>query len=268
MIQLGERAASRLLLAGFLLAVGWSLWRVELVPGLAGVQPERACGLLSSFWPPRVDAQFLHATAQGTLQTLAVAVLGTALAAGIGLPLAVLGSRAVLAGPDWAQGRAPVARVTGAAVRCGAALVRSVPEVVWGYVLVRVVGLDGTAAVVALGLAYGGMIARVGAEQIEQLPPAPVRALAILGAGWVARLAWAQAPLVAPGLAGYVLYRFECAVRATAIMGYLGGGGLGQQIELSWAYSRHDEVATQVLILVGLVALVEVLADRVRRFLQ
>lgn len=267
-LQAGERRSFRvILLAGIVAMAVWSLWRVDAFSGSRAGSAD--LGLLGGFWPLAHDPEFLRATASGAAETIAVAVLGTVMALLIGLPLGFLASRAVMVDPRFAAGwrRAhPVARLVCWLARLVAALVRSIPEVVWAVILVRVVGLGPTAGVIALGLAYGGMIAKVAAEQVEEAEPEPAAALAGIGASRFATALWARVPQVGPGLSDYALYRFECAVRASALMGYVGGGGLGFQIEHSFGYSHYAEVTTQVLALVLLVAMVELVADAVRRW--
>ncbi|WP_298743764.1 hypothetical protein [uncultured Brevundimonas sp.] len=267
MIQGGERRTFSIIVVVAIAVVAWSCWRAELVPWRSGGGSVTA--VLNSFLPPAGGRDFLLASATAAAETVAVAVLGTVLALLIGLPLGLLSSRAVMIGPRFAarwQRPQPLAQLIGGSARLLAAGLRSVPEVVWAVILVRVVGLGPTAGVIALGVAYGGMIAKVAAEQLELADPAPAAALSQAGSLRLGTLLWAHLPMTAPGLSDYAIYRFECAVRASALMGYVGGGGLGFQIEHSYGYSRYDEVTTQVLILMLLVVAVEWCADRVRRW--
>jgi phosphonate transport system permease protein len=271
MIDPGGRTAWRWLLALALAAgLGWALWQSAFRPDqlLSARALAQAGSFLADGWPPRTDAEFLLATLRGAGETLAVAVLGTLLALAIGLPLGLLASRAVAHGPEPAAPFPPALRALWLGARGVAALLRSVPEVIWAVVLVPLVGLGPTSGVIALGIAYGGMIAKVYAEQLESAEPAAPAALAAAGAGRLQTALWGWLPQAAPGFAFYATYRFECAVRASALMGYVGGGGLGMQLEVSFGYSRYGEVATQVLALIALVAVVEVAADALQRRLR
>ena len=271
MIDSGSRHAWRWLLALALPAgLAWALWQSEFRPDqlLSSRALTQAGNFLADCWPPRADAAFLLATLRGAGETLAVAVLGTVLALAIGLPLGLLASRAVAHGAEPAAPFPLPWRVVWLGARTVAALLRSVPEVIWAVVLVPLVGLGPTAGVLALGIAYGGMIAKVYAEQLESAVPAAPAALAAAGAGRLQTALWGWLPQAAPGFASYATYRFECSVRASALMGYVGGGGLGMQLEVSFGYSHYGEVATQVLALIALVAVVEVAADALQRRLR
>jgi phosphonate transport system permease protein len=270
-IDSGSRLAWRWLLA-FALPAGlaWALWQSAFRPDqlLSTHALDQAARFLAGCWPPRSDADFLLATLRGAGETLAVAVLGTLLALAIGLPLGLLASRAVAHGAEPAAPFPLPWRVAWLGARTCAALLRSVPEVIWAVVLVPLVGLGPTAGVLALGVAYGGMLAKVYAEQLESAVPAAPAALAAAGAERLQTALWGWLPQAAPGFAAYATYRFECAVRASALMGYVGGGGLGMQLEISFGYSHYGEVATQVLALIALVAVVEVAADALLRRLR
>ena len=99
------------------------------------------------------------------------------------------------------------------------------------------------AAIIALGLPYGGILGRVYADQLQDVPPEPLRALRTAGASPVRLLFYGYLPMALPDLLGYTFYRFECAVRAAAIMSFVGIQGLGYQIHLS----LHDLLFDQVV---------------------
>jgi phosphonate transport system permease protein len=257
------------LVAAVAIPVLWSFWVVGL-PERAG-HPEawrEAFGFLAGFVPPRSDAAFLAGLVRPTLDTLAMAVVGTVTALLIAVPLAAFASRTVLGGArlltdglrlGW------LARGVHALARTTAVLLASVPEVIWAVILVRVIGLGPAAGALALGLAYGGVIAKVWSEQIEALDSAPSAALEANGAGRFQVLLFSILPRMAPTCAAYAAYRFECALRASAIMGFVGAGGLGFRIEEAAGYSRYDELAACVIALIALVALVEWAAEILRR---
>jgi phosphonate transport system permease protein len=130
---------------------------------------------------------------------------------------------------------------------------------------VRAVGLGPFPGVLAIGVSYGGMLGKVYSEILENLAVQPSEALQATGATRWKVLVYGMLPQAMPHLVSYSLYRWECAVRASAILGFIGAGGLGQQIELSMRMFNFSEVLTLVLILFLLVAAVDFVSARARK---
>jgi phosphonate transport system permease protein len=145
------------------------------------------------------------------------------------------------------------------------AVFRSIPEFVWALMFVRAVGLGAFAGVLAIGVAYGGVLGKVYSEILEGVDPRPIETLHAAGAGRLGLVAYGLLPQALPTLISYTLYRWECAIRASAILGFVGAGGLGQQIELSMRMFAFPEVLTLLGLLWCLVAAVDVVSTRVRR---
>jgi phosphonate transport system permease protein len=144
-------------------------------------------------------------------------------------------------------------------------LCRSIPDVVWALMFVRVVGLGPFPGVLAIGVSYGGMLGKIYAEILESSPEGPIEALHAAGAGRFAILIYGFLPQVFPNLLSYSLYRWECAIRSAAILGLVGAGGLGQQIELSMRMFQYHETSTILLIVFALVTGVDHLSTVIRR---
>ena len=206
--QIGERSTFRWILgAALLLVCGWSLYRCELWQVGSGTAD---LSLLSGFLSPVTEWTFVADTLIGLADTLAIAVMGTLMAVLFGIPMGILSSRAVMVAPRFAHHwrRASQGWIGLSWLARGIAILwRSVPEVVWAVILVRIIGLGPTAAVIAIGIAYAGMIAKVFAEQLESCDPSPAAALEAVGAGRLARLVWCQVPQVIPGMVDYIMYR-------------------------------------------------------------
>src|SRR5574343_192218 len=178
------------------------------------------------------------------LATLVVATAGMALAFVIAVPQAYLASGA-------GREQATLNPLTRALLT----ILRGIPELVWALVFVRVFGLGPAAGVLALGLTYGGMLAKVYAEILESVDPAPARALRHSGASRPLAMLYGLIPQAAKELASYTVYRWECALRASVVMGFVGAGGLGQLMDQAMKMLNGGEAATILLVFVLLVAL-------------
>jgi len=222
---------------------------------------------LAGFLPPQGSPDFLRELAQATLQTLAIATAGIALAFLIAVPLALLATQSLSVsrlGPGPGQQRARWLR---RAVRGLMMILRGIPELVWALVFVRVFGLGPTAGVLALGLTYGGMLAKVYAEILESGDQRPVRTLLEAGSGRLAALCYGLLPGSAQDLASYTVYRWECAVRASVVMGFVGAGGLGQLMDQSMKMLNGGEAASILITFLLLVLLADALSSWLRRLL-
>ncbi|EGH44109.1 binding-protein dependent transport system inner membrane protein, partial [Pseudomonas syringae pv. pisi str. 1704B] len=131
---------------------------------------------------------------------------------------------------------------------------------------VRARGRPGpTAGVLAIAITYAGMLGKVYAEIFESVDQRPAHALLQAGSGRLAALAYGILPNAAAELTSYTVYRWECAVRASVVMGFVGAGGLGQQIDLSMRMFAGDEVASMLLTFLLLVLLADQLSRLLRR---
>ncbi|MBI5069147.1 MAG: phosphonate ABC transporter, permease protein PhnE [Deltaproteobacteria bacterium] len=246
------------------LALSWRLSGGSLTL-LLGPDARRAfADFARGFWPPAHGAELVSGLWRPLLETAAIAGLGMALALALAVPLSLLaldpavwvacGARP---GPAWRAAR----RTS----RLALAVLRSVPELLWALLFVRAVGLGPTAGVLAIGLGYAGVVGKVYAEILESTPRASAAALAGAGAGPLPALALGLAPAARPVLLSYALYRLDCAMRASAVLGLVGAGGVGQQLELSLRMLAYDELATWVLALFALVFAVDLLSRLLRR---
>ena len=216
------------------------------------------------FWPPAHGRELLLGLPRPLAETVSIALLGMGLAVFLGAPLAFFATT-----PDVfaACGARPglARRVAHALARGTLATMRSIPEIVWALLFVRAVGLGPIAGVLAIGIAYGGVVGKVFADLLEGVPRHAAEALGAAGARPWTAFALGILPSARPLLVSYTLYRFDCALRASAVLGLVGAGGVGQQVELSLKMLRYDEVATYVLALFLLVAAVDLASQLLRR---
>lgn len=249
-----------------LLLVGFSLW--QQARGWLGLFDgqswQQMGGFLATSWPPRLDTDFLLLTLRATLESLAVATLGLFGALLLGIPFALLGSRA-LSLAELGPIPSPLRSALRAFSRLVAILLRSLPELIWALLFVRLSGLGPLAAILAIAVSYGGMLAKVYNEIMESGALQPARALLLSGSGRLQALRYGVLPAVRQELLSYTVYRWECALRASVIMGFVGAGGLGQQLELSLRMFAGPEVATLLLAFILLVTLADGLSAWLRQ---
>lgn len=218
---------------------------------------------LASFVPPALDREFLALVAHSAWVTVAIATAGLTLGWLGAVPLTLLGT-ARLSQSSVGRPMRPLPALARQAVRWLLIFLRSVPELVWALLFVRVVGLGPTAGVLAIALTYTGMLGKVYSEVLESTEAGPSEALLRNGSSRLGAFFFGALPQAAPELVSYTIFRWECAVRSSVIMGFVGGGGLGQQMDMSMKMLAGGEVATILIVFMLLVAL----ADRLSRLLR
>jgi phosphonate transport system permease protein len=221
---------------------------------------------IGSFWPLAHDAEFLAMVARDTWRTVAMATAGVTLALVVAIPLTLLGTRVLsLSALSGRMARGPYAlRQT---VRWLLIVLRSIPELVWALVFVRVVGLGPTAGVLAIALTYGGMLGKVYGEILESGETHATENLLRNGSGRLQAFFYGLLPTNAAELTSYTVYRWECAIRSSVVLGFVGAGGLGQQLDNSMKMFNGGEVASMLLVFIALVALADRVSAGLRRAL-
>jgi phosphonate transport system permease protein len=261
-----------LLLFGLTTAASWWAARVDLSTLFSREALRNTLFFAAEGFPPALSQEFLLFLVRPALETVQISLLGTAVALLIGFPLGILATASLAhAGPlhELDLSGRPVRRLVRflpyGASRALLSLFRSVPELVWALVFVRATGLGPFPGVLAIGVGYGGILGKVYSEIFEAVDVRPLEALQATGASrW--RVFWyGMVPQAFPHLVSYTLYRWECAIRASAILGFVGAGGIGQQIEISMRMFNFGEVVTLIGILALMVAGTDALSLRLRR---
>ncbi len=263
------RLGARLFFGALLALVVASFWTLDLQwAQFLSRDALRSMGrFIGEFFPPDLGPAFVRKVLFGTLETLAMSVLGTVLAALAGLLLAGPASRR-RDGLDPAQGqREGPARWLRAGVRALFNLLRAIPELVWAALLLVSAGLGPLAGTLALALHTTGVLGRLFAESLENAPPGPAMALRTQGASGLRVLLYATLPQVLPQLLSYTLYRWENNIRAAAVLGVVGAGGLGQLLAFHLGLFHMGKTATILMAMLGLVAVVDGLSHLSRRWL-
>lgn len=212
---------------------------------------------VAEFFPPDLTPVFVTRVAWAAWETLAMSALGTVIAAVLGLALAVPASRLSDQDPAWL--RSPTRWVLNA--------LRAIPELVWAALLLISAGLGPLAGTLALALHTTGVLGRLFAEAMENIPTGPGDALRTQGVGPLRVFFYATLPQVLPQLMSYTLYRWENNIRAAAVLGVVGAGGLGQMLSFHMGLFHMDRTATILAAMLLMVACVDALSFAARRWL-
>ena len=221
---------------------------------------------LGDFFPPKMEGEFLLLVAKETWRTVAIATAGIALALVLAIPLALLSVRmlSVSALTGRMNALPAVARTV---LRWLMVVLRSVPELIWALIFVRVVGLGPTAGVIAIALTYAGMLGKVYAEILESGDGQVTQSLLRNGASPLQAFFYGLLPQNSAELTSYTVYRWECAIRSSAVLGFVGAGGLGQLMDASMKMFNGSEVATILIVFMLLVWLADATSAWLRKTL-
>ncbi len=229
---------------------------------------DAARGFLGSFLPPAHSAEFLALLARSAWQTIAIATSGMAIALVAAIPLAIAANRTLSVSRIGRRGMRPAGMAIRASIRWLLIALRSVPELVWALMFVRAVGLGDTAGVLAIALAYAGMIGKVFLEIFESQDSGASAALLANGAGRMGAFLYGTLPACLPEMVSYTVYRWECAVRSSVILGFVGAGGLGMQMELSMKMFAGGEVFSFLLAFLCLVWVADLASKWLRAWID
>lgn len=244
--------------------IGWALFAAWLLGALwwFGFSPQRLWNGLSGLLVilrlmiPPAPGELWVEILQGLAESVAMAFLGTFIAAVVALPLGLCGAANVI--PSLAA-RFPLRRAFDA--------IRGVDQLIWALAYVRAVGLGPLAGVLAIATADIAVLAKLTAEAVENADRRPVEGVKAAGGGRLAQLRYGILPQVLPVILAQALYFFESNVRSAAILGVVGAGGIGLQIAERIKVRHWDEVAFIILLLIATVAIIDQLSRRLRRHL-
>ena len=219
---------------------------------------------LGDFFPPSLDPSFLKMIAMEAWKTIAIATVGIFLALILAIPMTLMSTRVLsISSLSGNMNLLPFAlRQT---IRLILIFMRSIPELIWALVFVRVVGLGPAAGVLAIALTYAGMLGKIYGEILESGNTDSSESLLRNGAGRLQTFFYAVLPQNLTELTSYTVYRWECAIRSSAVLGFVGAGGLGQQMDNSMRMFNGSEVATILIIFMILVALSDSFSNLLRK---
>lgn len=240
-------------LVGAIAALVWAAQR----SGLRDVVNPGGWSSFARFWrsvaDPELGAEFLRLSIDSASVTLSYAVLGSLGSLVIGALGALLVSETVAGrGLRWRLGRFAMV------------VPRAVHEILWALLLVHIFGFDPLVAVIAIAVPFGAVTAKVFAETIDEADRRPYAMLRSTGAGTITALCYGIVPQIRGELLSYAFYRFECAIRSAAVLGVIGAGGLGFQLDLSFETLRYEEIWTLIFVLMALSGAAEQWSSAVR----
>jgi phosphonate transport system permease protein len=227
----------------------WSL-NLEWAKFFSADAMRRMGKFIAELTSPTFETKFFAKLTVATIETLAMSALGTVLAAVLGLALAIPSSK--MYADDPARWRT--------ATRAVLNVLRSIPELVWAGLLLISAGLGPFAGTMALALHTSGVLGRLFAEAIENAPQGPAFALRVQGVSEGRVFFYSTFMQILPQLLSYTLYRWENNIRAAAVLGVVGGGGLGQMLSFHMGLFQMQETSSILLSMILLVALVDILS--------
>ena len=228
----------------------WSAWATEVslartVEGIPFV-----LDFLRRMVPP--DFSVVGHALRGATQTLQIAIVGTAIAAVLALPVGFLAARNM--SPPWLFYGA----------RSILNLFRAIDTLVYALIFVAAVGLGPFPGVLAVVAYTATVLAKLYSEAIEAIDPGPVEAVAATGASRLQLLRWGVLPQLVPQFLSFTLYRFETNIRAATILGFVGAGGIGFYIQTYLRMLNYPAASTMLLVLIVLVMVVDFASSRLR----
>ncbi len=251
------------------LLVIWSARGTGADPGLLAdpAARERTSRFLSGFLHPNLSGSYLAEVANAMLSTFQISIVALVIGIVIAIPLTPFAASNLLVTrtPGLPRWRRAVGALPYQVARNVLNLLRAVPELIWALVFVTAVGLGPFAGALAIGVHAGGLLGKLWAEQIEAVDEGPVEAIRLLGVGRFGLIGLGAWPLARQNILSLTLYQWECNLRAATVVGFVGAGGIGQQLDVSIRLFAYSETATLMLALLVMVFLADSASTLVRR---
>jgi phosphonate transport system permease protein len=200
------------------------------------------------------ENQFPQTILGATIQTIQMALAGTFIALIFAFPLSFLAARNTSPHPMVYKG-----------IRVVLNLLRTVPDLALGLIFVSAVGLGAFAGTLALAVHTTTVLAKLLSESVESIDEGVVEAIKATGAGYMQTLSFAVVPQMLPDLISFALYRFETNIRAAAVLGLIGAGGIGYLLNNAFRTFAYQEACAIVIILIVLVISVDTVSARLRK---
>lgn len=218
----------------------------ELITGLPNM-----LDLLREMFPPKWS--YFDNIVEAMLETIRMALVGTTIGAILAIPVALLCASNITA-IKWIT--YPVRFVLN--------LVRTVPDLLLAAIFVSIFGLGPLPGIFALSIFSLGLIAKLTYEALETIDPGPLEAMTSVGASTLQRIAFGVIPQIQAHFVSFTLYTFEINVRAAAILGLVGAGGIGHYYEVTLGFLEYDKTAIIILFTLAIVLLIDYVSTKLR----
>jgi phosphonate transport system permease protein len=214
--------------------------------------PAGLWAILSRMIPP--DLSYLESAVPAMMESIQMAWVGTIIGAVLSLPLGFLGAKNVSSG------------LVSNVMRQILNAIRAFPELILAIaIFIPIAGLGPVPGTLAIGLHSAGTLGKLTAEAIEGIDPGPVEAARAVGGRGLQVQRWGVLPQVLPELIGFWLYRFEINIRASAVLGVVGAGGIGALLQQTITFGRWDKAATAILVVIVATIIVDTISGSIRR---
>lgn len=231
-----------------------SSWQTEAtIPTLVQGIPQ-ITGFIAEMFPP--DWAFFAKVWKPMAETLQMSILGTVIGAVFAFPMALLAARNVT-----------TARWLSVPVRLIMNLIRTIPDLLYAALFAVIVGFGPTAGTLALVFFSFGILSKLAYESTEAIDPGPLEAMTAVGAGKLKWIRFGVLPQVAPTYLAHLLYTFEVSIRASAILGLVGAGGIGLLLKNTLDLFRYDQACAIVIYTLIVVVIIDTVSTRIRAYL-
>lgn len=243
----------------------WGVAVAVIVPAIWGVlglnvsldrvlsAPADVWNILSKLTRPDLGPDAVQRALPKIMESFFIAWIGTIIGAFFSFPLAFLAAKNV---SPAAVSNASRQLLNG---------IRAVPELLVAIILIPVTGLGAWTGTLALGIHSIGTLGKLSSEVIEGIDEGPVEAVASVGGGPIARMRFGVVPQVMPNILAYWLYRFEINIRASAVLGVVGAGGIGGELIAQLRFRNYSRASTVLVLTIAAVLAVDAISARIRR---
>ncbi|KRQ86196.1 Phosphate-import permease protein PhnE [Caloramator mitchellensis] len=203
---------------------------------------------------PDISSEILSLAVISSIRTLSYAVAGTTVAIVLGFIFGTLSSGVLISNSLVANASKNILE-----------FMRTIHELVWAWLFVTAFGLSPYAAILAIAIPYGGILGRIYSNNFKSVPIEPILHLKSSGASKLQCLFYAYLPMASKDIISYSLYRFECAVRSSTVMSFVGLGGLGYQIQLALDDLNFSRMWTYFIFLLLMIIIIELWSNALRK---
>lgn len=246
------RASTWAIPLAYLAVTAFGMWWIDIRPDALAAGFGDIARLLERMLPPETGS--MTSLLASALETLWIAIAGTGVATVLSVFLAAASAR-TFTGP----------RVVQWAARLIIVVTRAVPSLVFALIFVRIFGLGPLAGGLAIAVHSIGMIGKMMADTFEELEPAPREAIAAVGAGRLQNFFATTFSRALPAITSLVLYRLDINIRASAVLGVVGAGGIGVALQTAIGSLNYPRAAGIILVIVGMLLILEMVSYLVQR---